>query len=153
VLALLLFSFAIVFVDQFVKVLVCAFLKPDGSLTVIDGLLYITYLENKGAAFGIFENARLFFIILTSAVIVALLFILKKTKIRSRLFLFAVALIIGGGIGNLIDRIFLGYVVDYIYVTFFPPICNFADYSVSLGVALLIVYLLFFHEKSGYAPK
>ena len=56
-------------------------------------------------------------------------------------------LIIGGGIGNLIDRIFLGYVVDYIQVSFFPPIFNFADCCVTVGTVLLMVHILFFLDK------
>ncbi|RGH89804.1 signal peptidase II [Ruminococcus bromii] len=58
--------------------------------------------------------------------------------------LYFCALIIGGGIGNLIDRIFYGFVVDYISVSFFPPVCNFADYCITVGTLLLIVYVLFF---------
>ena len=56
------------------------------------------------------------------------------------------AVIIGGGIGNLIDRIFYGYVIDYISLSFFPPVCNFADYCITVGTVLLMVYVLFFSE-------
>ena len=57
--------------------------------------------------------------------------------------------LIGGGIGNLIDRIAYGYVVDYLSLTFFSPVCNFADYCITIGVILLAVYLLFFSDKKG----
>ena len=58
----------------------------------------------------------------------------------------AAALIIGGGLGNLFERIFLGYVVDYLSLSFFSPVCNFADYCITAGTVCLIVYLLFFSD-------
>ena len=71
---------------------------------------------------------------------------LKNYK-NSKLFSVSAALIIGGGLGNLIDRIFVGYVVDYLALTFFPPVCNFADYAITAGTVLLIIYLIFYADK------
>ena len=62
-------------------------------------------------------------------------------------------LIIGGGIGNLIDRIFYGYVIDYISLSFFPPVCNFADYAITIGTILLIIYVLFFSNTFDNSEK
>ena len=56
-------------------------------------------------------------------------------------------LIIGGGIGNLIDRVLYGYVIDYLSLSFFPPVCNFTDYAITIGVILLVVYIFFFSDS------
>ena len=66
--------------------------------------------------------------------------------INSKLFITSAILIIGGGIGNLVDRIFLGYVVDFIKISFFPPAFNFADCCVTIGAVLMVIYLLFFTD-------
>ena len=69
-----------------------------------------------------------------------------KNGNKSKLFSISAALIIGGGIGNLIDRIFLGYVIDYLQLSFFSPVCNFADYCISIGTVLLVINLLLFSD-------
>lgn len=137
----------IVVIDQLIKFLVVNTVKVDDAYySVFGGIVNIMYVENKGVAFGLMENYRWLFIIMTSVIIIALLVFLFKKKPKSKFFNFSCALIIGGGIGNLIDRIFLGYVVDYIQLSFFPPVCNFADYCVTFGTAMLIIYILFFTD-------
>ena len=133
-------------VDQVIKIFVINNLQPIKSVTVIDNLLTFTYVENKGMAFGMLANQRWIFIALTSSVILALVIAVFKLKNQSRLFYISAALLIGGGIGNLIDRILYGYVVDYIALSFFPPVCNFADYCVTAGVIIFLVYLFFFTD-------
>lgn len=132
--------------DQIIKYFVNMYLKPVGSVTVIDNLLTFTYHENDGAAFGLFSQMRWLFILLTVLLMLFLLYLLISKKINSKLFYVSATLIIGGGIGNLIDRLFLGYVIDYIQLSFFPPVCNFADYCVTFGTVLLIIYILFFSD-------
>lgn len=149
----LVFSFLIVVIDQVLKHLSIAFLKPIGSVTVISNLLDLIYVENEGAAFGIFANQRWIFISFTFIAIAFVLYLLFAKKIKNKLFLVSSTLIIGGGIGNLIDRIFLGYVVDYIRWSFFPAICNFADYCISLGTILLMIYIVFFLEDKDKIKK
>lgn len=131
-------------VDQLIKYLVVVNLKPISSVAVIPGLFSLTYVENRGAAFGMLSNARWIFILFTIIIIVLMIFALFKYRVKSKLFNIAVILIVGGGIGNLIDRIFYGFVVDYLSVSFFPPVCNFADYCITVGAALMVIYLLFF---------
>ena len=131
-------------VDQLIKYLVVVNLKPISSVTVIPGLFSLTYVENRGAAFGMLSNARWIFILFTLIIIALIIFVLFKYRVNSKLFNIAVILIIGGGIGNLIDRIFYGFVVDYLSVSFFPPVCNFADYCITIGAAIMVIYLLFF---------
>ena len=116
------------------------------SVSAIPGVLTLTYSENRGVAFGMFQDGTVFFAIATSIVIVLFSFLLVKNYKKSKLFSTAAALIIGGGVANLIERVFLGYVVDYLQLSFFPPICNFADYCITAGTVCLIVYLLFFSD-------
>lgn len=133
--------------DQVIKYLVSADLKPMGSVTVIDNILNFTYVENRGVAFGMFSGMRWVFIALTALLICAIIIYMFKRKPQSKLFYVCVALIIGGGIGNLIDRIFYGYVIDYISLSFFSPVCNFADYCITIGTVLLVIYVLFFSKE------
>ena len=120
--------------------------KPVGSVDVIPGLFKLTYSENRGVAFGLFQDGTVFFAAATSIVIIVFAILLIKNYKKSKLFSVASALIIGGGLGNLIERVFFGYVTDYLSLSFFPPICNFADYCITAGTVCLIVYLLFFSD-------
>ena len=132
--------------DQIIKSFVSTNLKEIGSVSVIDNLLSFTYEENNGVAFGSFAGNRLIFVVLTTALIAAILIYMFKKKPKSKLFYASVALVIGGGIGNLIDRIFFGFVIDYISLSFFPLVCNVADYCIAVGTVLLMVYVLFLSE-------
>lgn len=140
---------------QLIRYFIESGVKPRGFVSVIPGLFSLTYSENRGVAFGLFQDGTVFFAVSTSIVIVIAAVLLIKNYKKSKLFSVAAALIIGGGLGNLIERIFLGYVVDYLSLSFFPPICNFADYCITAGTVCLIVYLLFFSDflKSGRKPK
>lgn len=139
-------AIAVIAIDFVLKLTVINYLKPIGHITVIDKLLNFTYVENRGMAFGLLSNQRWIFIALTSIVIIALAIAVFKLKKQSNLFYISVGLLIGGGIGNLIDRIFYGYVVDYISLSFFSPVCNFADYCVTAGVIIFLIYLFFFTD-------
>ena len=135
---------ALAAIDQVIKFFVNANLKEVGSVSVIDNLLSFTYVENNGVAFGSFAGNRWIFVVLTTALIAAILIYMFKKKPQSKLFSASVALIVGGGIGNFIDRVLYGYVIDYISLSFFPPVCNFADYCITVGTVLLMIYVLFF---------
>ncbi len=139
-------SLVVALIDYIIKILVLNNLKPIGSLAVIPGLFSLTYVENRGAAFGMLSNARWIFIVFTFIVIAVLIYFIFKKRITSKLFNISAILIIGGGIGNLIDRIFYGFVVDYLSVSFFPPVCNFADYCITVGAGLMVIYLIFFTD-------
>ncbi len=134
---------------------IVANLKPDGVFTAIPHVLDLVYSENRGVAFGMFQDGTVFFAVTTSIVIiVALIFLIKNYK-TSKLLTVSLSLIIGGGLGNLYERIAHGYVVDYLRLSFFPPVCNFADYCITAGTVCLIVYLLFFSDflKDGKKKK
>lgn len=151
--AVFIFSALIAALDYVFKIFVINNLKPIGSVNVIPGLFSLTYVENKGMAFGMLSNARWIFISFTLIIIAALIVYLIKKPIKSKLFNISAILIIGGGVGNLIDRIFYGYVVDYLSVSFFPPVCNFADYCITVGAILMVVYLLFVSDYNKKENK
>lgn len=140
----------LVIIDQAIKFLSVTKLKPLGSVEIINGILSFTYVENKGAAFGILQNARWVFIVATIAIIAALIIYKIKFNEKSKIYKYSSILLISGGIANLIDRIFLGYVVDMIEVTFIEyPVFNFADCCVVAGAILLCIYVLKMDSKKG----
>ena len=137
-----------VVIDQLSKWLVVQNLGNGGSVTVIPGLLDFTYSENDGMAFGLGSDAfRWIFIIVTVIVSGILIYLMFRPEFKSRLYFASVACIVGGGVGNLIDRVLNGYVVDFLSLSFFSPICNFADYCITAGTVLLIIYILFYFDK------
>jgi lipoprotein signal peptidase len=150
---ILLLSAAAAAADQAIKLLVMQNLKPVGRVTVVRGFLDFFYLENRGAAFGMLQNQKWFFVTVTVLISAAVIVALFRYNNHEFFSYAASALIVGGGIGNLIDRVFRGYVVDYISVSFFPPIFNFADCCVTVGTVCLIIHILFFAEKEDGAEK
>ncbi len=147
-------AFLLVALDQLIKYFVLLYLKPIHAATAIPHILDLVYVENRGVAFGMFKDLRWLFVIITGVVIVAFTVLLIKNAKISKLFSISAALIIGGGIGNLIDRIVRGYVIDYLRLSFFPPVCNFADYCITAGTVLLVIYLLFYSDLgSDTKPK
>ena len=145
----LLMSAALVGIDQWLKLLAKEFLKPGETTPLIQDVLHLTYLENRGAAFGMMQNKKWLLVWATAAVLLILILAVMAGKIKGTFPLFSVCTIIGGGIGNLIDRVYRGYVIDYIHVKIVNfAIFNFADICVTVGTAMLIFYLLF-HELLG----
>lgn len=131
--------------DQLSKWLVVTYL-PGGGVKLIGGVLRLTYVENRGAAFGMLAEHRWVFIVVSTAAIAAILAYLYMKKPENRLLLSALLLIAGGGIGNMIDRLLLGYVIDFIDFYAFPDIWvwvfNIADACVCVGAGLMILYLI-----------
>ena len=117
------------------------------ELEIIKNVLYFTYVENRGAAFGIMQNKQWFFILVTIIIILAMIGYIIKEKPKSKWLNLSFAFIIGGGIGNLIDRIRLSYVVDFIDVRIIDyPVFNVADCFVVMGAILLCICILFSKE-------
>lgn len=139
--------------DQLTKFLAVQNLKGKRDISLIPNVLYLQYLENRGAAFGIFQNQKIFLVILTSLILIAVGYVLwkipaDKKYIYLKLLCF---LITAGGIGNLIDRIRLDYVIDFIY--FAPidfPVFNVADIYVSVGMILLFIVVLFYYKEEDF---
>lgn len=145
----------IVFVDQLSKKLIVENLQQEGnSVSVINGLLNFTLSYNDGMAFGLGSSVfRWAFVAIMVIVGVVLIYLMFNPKYSSPLFLSAAALVIGGGIGNAIDRVLYGYVVDFLAVSFFPPICNIADYAITIGTVLLLIYVIFVYGKKDNKKK
>lgn len=144
----LLLALVIAGADQLIKHFVLENLVDAGRVTAIPHILDLIYVENRGVAFGMFSNMRWLFVVITSIVIIAFIVMLFKGGYKSKLFSISCALIVGGGIGNLIDRLMYGFVVDYLQLSFFSPVCNFADYCITVGTVLLVIYLLFYSDLS-----
>lgn len=132
--------------DQYSKFIALTQLKPVGNIKVIDGWFDFTFVENRGAAFGILEGQRWFFVILTIAVTIGVIIYLHKMKEKDcahNFLRFSLILILAGAWGNAIDRLLRGYVVDYFEFTFINyPVFNVADIYVVAGTILLAVLLL-----------
>lgn len=142
----------LVAIDQVTKYIAIINLKGKNEVVIIDKWLHFTYVENSGAAFGIFQNATILFTILTIIIVFGIMWYMLKESNNIGVFLkFSLVMIIAGAIGNLIDRIRLGYVVDFIYSPlgglYNFPVFNFADIYVTCSAILLIIYLLFIDGK------
>ena len=130
-------------IDQWIKYIVDTNMAVGSSIAVWPDVLHWTYLQNRGAAFGIWEGQTWILVGLTSVVILVCIYLLLAKKIKSSFLIWSVSLIIAGGVGNLIDRIFRHFVIDYIEVRLIHfAIFNFADCCVVVGTILVVCYLL-----------
>lgn len=138
----------IVVFDQITKQIVKAKIPYGEIVPVIDKFFYLTYHENKGAAWGIFPNGRIFFIVSTLLISSVIVYMIVKSK--DKMLKLSLAVILGGALGNFIDRVLKGGVGDfldfYIFSYHFPTF-NVADMFVVIGTILLAVYLLFIYKE------
>jgi len=141
----------IIIFDQLIKVAAAGILPalPGQTFVFIPGFASFTYVQNTGAAFSLFANATWALTLLSVVLAVAMIIALVKTrKVKSMLLKISLIFIIGGAIGNMIDRIFSGFVRDMIEFTFVKfAIFNVADSFVTIGAVLLGIYLLFYWDK------
>ncbi len=130
-------------VDQIIKDLVIEYLQPIEYFDVIDGILRFHYVENTGAVFGSFAAHTALLTVVSVILLGVTVFFLISNKNKSKLVNVCLLLMISGGVGNIIDRISLGYVVDYIEVLFVNfAVFNFADCLITVGAFILIFYLI-----------
>ena len=148
-----------VFLDQLTKYLTVLHLKPIDTLPIIEDVFHLTYVENTGAAFGMMKDARWVFMVTSTLAIIGILgymvyrYYVKKEKLHWAEAL-SLSLIVGGGIGNMIDRTMLGYVVDMIDCRFINfAVFNVADSFVCIGAGLMILYLIVMTVKEFKAEK
>ena len=133
--------------DQATKLYVDSHFRLHESVTVLENFFHFTYVRNKGAAFGIFADSAIripFFITISLVAAVGILWYLRRLKESQKLVGFSLALIFSGAIGNLIDRVRFGEVIDFIDVHWYQyhwPAFNVADSAISIGVTLLLVDL------------
>ena len=140
----------IVALDQVTKALVDDFMTLHESRTIVEGLFRLTYVQNRGAAFGILSEAglpyqSLMFSVVSLLALLAIALYAWRMPVQSRLPQTALALVMGGAIGNLLDRARLGYVIDYMDVYWGAhhwPAFNVADSAITVGVALLVLDIL-----------
>lgn len=125
------------------------YMTADPARPFLPGLVELTRVHNYGAAWSSFSGQRWLLVGLTSAIAVAVLFVLVRRIVRHPLGVLAGCLILSGGLGNILDRVRLGYVVDMFHFQFWPsyPVFNVADICVVCGAVLAAVYYLWFYEK------
>lgn len=134
--------------DQLVKYWACVRLKPVETLPVVREVFHLTYCENRGAAFSLFSGKRWLLLLITAVLLAGILYAMKKQWVRGGLGRWGLRLILGGALGNLIDRLLRGYVVDlfdFRLIRF--PIFNVADILLNVGVGLLVIYILFIEPR------
>lgn len=132
-----------IFLDQLTKWLSVKYLTKVSTVPLIEGVLHLTYVENRGAAFGMLADNRWVFIIVSSVTILGLAVYLYLDKNKNLLMTVSISMIVSGGIGNMIDRLALGYVVDFIdfrLINF--AVFNGADSFVCVGAGMLILALV-----------
>lgn len=144
-------SIIIIFLDQITKYFAIANLKGNAASVIVPDFFKLVYVENYGAAFGILRNKKFLFIIITFIVVVAIAFFLFKYQDKLNIFMkIGSGLLLGGAIGNLIDRVRFGYVVDFVSFRFFNryeyPVFNVADMAIVVGT-LLILFLILFDKQ------
>ena len=140
----------IVALDQVTKALVDDFMTLHESHTIVEGLVRLTYVQNRGAAFGILSEAglpyqSLMFSVVSLLALLAIALYAWRMPVQSRLPQTALAMVMGGAVGNLLDRARLGYVIDYVDMYWGPhhwPAFNVADSAITVGVALLVIDIL-----------
>lgn len=135
---------AIVACDQLSKYAIRSLFNVNESVSVFGDFFELRYIQNDGAAFSSFAGKQAFLIAVSIIAIIGAAFFLRKMKSEGAMFKVALLCIIAGGIGNLIDRLLLGYVTDMLSFSIFPPVFNIADIAVCLGCGILIVYVLLF---------
>lgn len=133
-------------VDQWSKAWVRGCFSEGESLPLVEPVLHLTYIENQGAAFGIMAGHTLFFVVFTLLVLSALVFYVLKEAYDNRLAITGMSFVVGGALGNLVDRVMKGSVTDMFDLRIWP-VFNVADIAVCLGFGLLLVYLIFYSEQ------
>ena len=144
---------AFVFLDQFTKHLAVLYLKDQPNIVWIKGVMELEYLENRGAAFGILQNQQWLFILLFFLFVTAvIIFYCRMPMEKKYLPVHIISLfLIAGGLGNLIDRIRLGYVIDFFYFSLINfPVFNMADIYVTVSMAILFVLLIFYYKEEDF---
>jgi signal peptidase II len=144
----------VVVIDQLTKYVVVKNIDLSEMIPVIDNFFYLTLHKNKGGAWGIFQNSSLLFIILVPLVSLFLLYYIIKND--NKFMRFALALILGGALGNYIDRLVEGQVTDFLlfFIGSYPfPIFNVADIAVTCGTILLAIYVLFIYKEPQKEPQ
>jgi signal peptidase II len=139
----------VIILDQASKWAVAKFMEIGETIPIWEGVFHLTSHRNAGAAFGILQNQRWFFIVTTLIVIAGIILYLRRTRANQPLLSAGLAFILGGAIGNFIDRLFFGKVVDFFHFVLIDfPIFNVADSAITIGVSLIILDALLDTKKN-----
>lgn len=144
----------VLILDIVTKLVAIQNLQGVNTVPIWQDVFHFTYVENRGIAFGMFENARLFFIVATIVILVILSYLYIKTEYRTKWLKIGTALIYGGAIGNFIDRIARGFVVDFLdfrIINF--PVFNVADIAVCVGAAMLVIHFFISEKRTEQVEK
>lgn len=145
------FTLIIVIIDQLSKFIIRNNLSQLQKLWLIEDYLYLTFLKNRGAAFGILQGQLILFFLITIFFFIFIIYLYQKELPQTFLVKIAISFLLGGSTSNLIDRILMKYVTDFIGLNLFDfyqlPIINIADIFISTGVLILIYQLLFLADR------
>lgn len=130
----------VIILDQLTKFLIKQNFELNQSFPIIKNILHFNYITNTGSAFGLFKGYNLFFVFFSIIVIIVIYMYLNRIKNNEKLMQFSIGLLLGGTIGNLIDRTLYGYVIDFIDFRFWP-VFNIADSAVTISVIFLVFVL------------
>ena len=148
-----LFSVLIVIADQALKYWITLNIEPGEIIDIIPGVIHLTYVENTGGAFSLLSEHTWILIAVSSVCMICVIIYMIKGR-HTRLGMISLAAILGGGIGNAVDRIVLGFVVDMFEVEFVRyAIFNVADIFITLGCIFFAIYFLFIKDRKKYAKK
>lgn len=146
-----LIALVVIAIDQITKWLIVKNMELGESIPIIDNVLYITSHRNRGAAWGILQNQMWFFYIITVIFVIGVIYYIQKYGKQDRFLGLSLALILGGAIGNFIDRVWRKEVVDFIHTYIFSynfPVFNIADSALCIGVALIMIQTLLEGKKA-----
>ena len=129
-------------IDQILKNLVRIYVPLGFSIDTFLPFLKITNTKNLGAAFGSLAGMRIYLIVSTLFIIALVIYYIFKKNIKNLWLLTFLAFVLGGGLSNLYDRVFYGFVTDYIKLSFFPPVCNLGDYFICFGTVAVLIFTL-----------
>ncbi len=142
-------SCVLIFIDQWTKNLAVVHLKDNASISIIEDVFCLQYLENQGAAFGMMQGQQMFFFIITSIVLVILIYIYGRIPTETHFVPLRVCAVFlfSGAIGNLIDRVSYNYVIDFLYFELIDfPIFNVADIYVTVTTFVFVLLILFVYK-------
>lgn len=142
----LLLTLLVVAIDRWSKYYIESHMWPGMSIAVVDNIFHITYVLNPGAAFGILEYQTGFFVIVAIAMVGAAIWYYPRIPSKYRLLRLGIGLQVGGAIGNVIDRIRYGYVVDFLDFRIWP-VFNVADMAIVIGVSCILITVLYIMRK------
>ncbi|MBP3196376.1 MAG: signal peptidase II [Butyrivibrio sp.] len=143
----------LVAIDQFTKYLACENLQDKPPIRIIDGVLELNFLRNNGAAFGMLQNQKVFFVLVASLILVIIAYVLFRMPDDKKYNIMHVLLVMiaSGAAGNMIDRVRHDYVVDFIYFVLINfPIFNVADIYVTVSTFLFVILFLFYYKESDF---